>query len=133
MKERLSQVDSMLLISHNRDLLDSLCNKTLEIRDGKIKIYNGNYSFYKEQRGIEQKNEMVEYEKYVSEKTKLTNAIENRQRRSGKMRKAPKRMGNSEARLHTRQANEKQEKIHNAVNSLRTRLEKLEVKESPKE
>ena len=133
LKERLSQVDSMLLISHNRDLLDSLCNKTLEIRDGKIKIYNGNYSFYKEQRGIEQKNEMVEYEKYVSEKTKLTNAIENRQRRSGKMRKAPKRMGNSEARLHTRQANEKQEKIHNAVNSLRTRLEKLEVKESPKE
>lgn len=133
LKERLSQVDSMLLISHNRDLLDSLCNKTLEIRDGKIKIYNGNYSFYKDQRGIEQKNEMVEYEKYVSEKTKLTNAIENRQRRSGKMRKAPKRMGNSEARLHTRQANEKQEKIHNAVNSLRTRLEKLEVKESPKE
>lgn len=133
LKERLSQVDSMLLISHNRDLLDSLCNKTLEIRDGKIKIYNGNYSFYKEQRGIEQKNEMVEYEKYVSEKTKLTNAIENRQRRSGKMRKAPKRMGNSEARLHTRQANEKQEKIHNAVNSLKTRLEKLEVKESPKE
>lgn len=133
LKERLSQVDSMLLISHNRDLLDSLCNKTLEIRDGKIKIYNGNYSFYKEQREIEQKNEMVEYEKYVSEKTKLTNAIENRQRRSGKMRKAPKRMGNSEARLHTRQANEKQEKIHNAVNSLRTRLEKLEVKESPKE
>jgi macrolide transport system ATP-binding/permease protein len=133
LKERLSQVDSMLLISHNRDLLDSLCNKTLEIRDGKIKIYNGNYSFYKEQREIEQKNEMVEYEKYVSEKTKLTNAIENRQRRLGKMRKAPKRMGNSEARLHTRQANEKQEKIHNAVNSLRTRLEKLEVKESPKE
>jgi macrolide transport system ATP-binding/permease protein len=42
-------------------------------------------------------------------------------------------MGNSEARLHKRSANEKQEKINNAVNSLGTRLERLDVKEKPKE
>jgi len=49
------------------------------------------------------------------------------------MRKTPKRMGNSEARLHKRKTTQKQEKINNKINSLKTRLEKLEVKEKPKE
>jgi len=49
------------------------------------------------------------------------------------MRKAPKRMGNSEARLHKREATEKQKKIHNSINSMLTRLNKLEVKEKPKD
>lgn len=56
-----------------------------------------------------------------------------RQNRSKSMRKAPKRMGNSEARLHKRETTQKQQKINNAANSLKTRLDKLEVKEKPKE
>jgi len=133
LKKKLSGVDSFLLISHDRNLLDSLCNKTLEIKDGKIKLYNGNYSFYKEQNDMEFRRAEQEYDKYVSEKYKLETAIRDRQGKSKAMRKAPRRMGNSEARLHTRTANEKQEKIDNAANSLKTRLEKLEVKEKPKE
>ena len=69
----------------------------------------------------------------MAEKTALEQAISNRKRRAGKVRKAPSRMGNSEARLHKRQAGESQEKLYNAANSLVTRLEKLEVKEKPKE
>ncbi|HOJ09944.1 MAG TPA: ABC-F type ribosomal protection protein [Clostridiales bacterium] len=132
LKQKLSEVDSFLLISHDRNLLDSLCNKILEVKDGKFKFYNGNYSFYKEQSEKEQQHEEQEYEKYVTEKIKLEEAIIDRQNKSRTMRKAPRRMGNSEARLHTRLANEKQEKINNAVNSLKTRLEKLEVKEKPR-
>lgn len=133
LKQKLSGVNSFLLISHDRDLLDSLCNKILEIRNGKIKIYNGNYTFYKEQSEMEHQHAEQEYEKYVLEKTKLEGAIRDRQSKSRSIRKAPKRMGNSEARLHTRRANEKQEKIDDAGNSLKTRLKKLEVKEKPKE
>jgi len=133
LKQKLSEANSFLLISHDRDLLDSLCNKILEIRNGKIKIYNGNYTFYKEQSEMEYQRAEQEYQKYVLEKTKLEEAIRDRQSKSRSIRKAPKRMGNSEARLHTRKANEKQEKIDNAGNSLKTRLEKLEVKEKPRE
>lgn len=50
LKQKLSKVDSFLLISHDRLLLDSLCNKIIEVRDGKLKVYNGNYSFTKEER-----------------------------------------------------------------------------------
>ncbi len=131
--QKLSDVESFLLISHDRRLLDGLCNKILEIRDGTVQVYNGNYSAYKEQNDLERRKAEMDYEQYVSEKTKLERAIRDRKGRSGSMRKAPARMGNSEARLHKRAANEKQEKIHNAANSLKTRLEKLEVKEKPRD
>lgn len=133
LKQKLSEVESFLLISHDRLLLDSLCNKIIEVRDGKLKIYNGNYSFYKKQSEMEHERALSEYEKYISEKSNLEGAIIDRQSRAKSIRKAPKRMDNSEARLHRRSSNEKQEKIHNAVDSLKTRLNKLEVKEKPKE
>jgi macrolide transport system ATP-binding/permease protein len=133
LKQKLSGVESFLLISHDRSLLDSLCNRILEIKDGKIKLYNGNYSLYSEQNKLEYQWAEQEYEKYIADKSSLEAAIVDRRDRSKSIRKAPKRMGNSEARLHRRSATEKQEKLNNAVNSLKTRLEKLEVKEKPRE
>jgi macrolide transport system ATP-binding/permease protein len=130
--EKLSRVESFFLISHDRFLLDSLCNRILEVKDGGIRLYSGNYSDYRQQSELERRNAAVEYEKYQAEKEKLENAISNRSTKSVSIRKTPKRMGNSEARLHRRAASEKQEKIHNAVSSLKTRLEKLEVKEKPR-
>lgn len=131
--QKLDRLDSFVIISHDRSLLDKLCTHILEIRDGKVRMYNGNYTFYRQQYKMDQDRAADEYKKYISEKTALESAIANRAKRAKKMRKAPKRMGNSEARLHTRTANEKQEKLHNAANSLVTRLEKLEAKEKPRE
>lgn len=133
LRQKLEQLDSFVLVSHDRSLLDSLCNKIVEVEGGKIRIFNGNYTFYRQQIEIEHERTVSEYEKYAEEKEELENAIEGRKRRAKKMLKAPKRMGNSEARLHRREANERQEKLNNAANSLTTRLEKLEAKEKPRD
>ncbi|MDD4295392.1 MAG: ABC-F type ribosomal protection protein [Ruminiclostridium sp.] len=133
LEKKLTSMESFFLISHDRSLLDRLCNKIIEVADGRIKEYHGNFTFYQKQRDLEHKNAINEYEKHIHDKEKLEFAIENRTHQSKSMRKAPKRMGNSEARLHKRAANEKQEKIHNTVNSLKTRIEKLDAKEKPKE
>lgn len=133
LSQKLAGVASFLLISHDRYLLDNLCNRILEVKDGNIRAFSGNYSDYSEQSDLERRNAEMDYEKFTSEKAKLENAILNRKTKSTTMRKAPKRMGNSEARLHKRAATEKQEKINNAANSLKTRLEKLDVKEKPRE
>jgi macrolide transport system ATP-binding/permease protein len=132
LKQKLEGVDTFVMISHDRSLLDSLCNRILEVRDGKIRVFNGDFSFYRQSCEIEKKQAALEYEKYIDTKESMEAAISDRQHRAKAMRKAPKRMGNSEARLHTRAANEKQEKLHDAANSIMTRLEKLEVKEKPK-
>lgn len=131
-RQKLSELDTFMVISHDRLLLDSLCTKIIEVRDGSLRFYNGNYSFYKEQNEMEFEHSVQEYDKYVAERTSLEAAITDRRSKSKSIKKAPSRMGNSEARLHKRAANEKQEKINNAVNSLKTRLEKLEIKNKPK-
>jgi macrolide transport system ATP-binding/permease protein len=108
-------------------------NRQKTDKTGKVRVFNGNYSFYKQQCEMEQERAALEFEKYYDAKAGLEAAISNRQRRAKAVKKAPSRMGNSEARLHTRAANEKQEKLHSSVSILMTSLEKLEVKEKPRE
>lgn len=52
---------SILLVSHDRRFLDNLVQKTLELKNGKIKVYGGNYSFYREQKQIEEEAERRVY------------------------------------------------------------------------
>lgn len=124
---------SLLLISHDRELLDNFCNKIIEIENGKVKEYCGNYSDYKKQKLMELEREGFEYDQYVKEKKKLENAITNRKEKASSMKKTPTRMGNSEARLHKRSTTAKQAKVNQASKALKTRIEKLEKKKKPRE
>lgn len=130
--EKLAQTESFLLVSHDRSLLDTLCNRMIEIENGNVRFYDGNYSDYRRARQARTQRAQVEYAQYTQEKARLENALEERKRQARSVKKAPSRMGNSEARLYRRAAGEKQEKIHNAAKSIETRLEKLEVKEKPR-
>jgi len=133
LKNKLIKAETLVLISHDRELLDSICNKTIEISNGRLTFFEGNFSFYQQQKQKMLEREWFEYENFIDEKKHLEEAIINRKARAEAIKKAPTRMGNSEARLHRRSANEKQEKLHDAAKSINTRLEKLEVKSRPKE
>ncbi len=133
LEQKLSQAETLLIISHDRDLLNRLCNKTIEVKDGKLLFYEGNFSFYQKQKRIENERQWSEYEQYINGKARLENALSDRQIKSKSMKKAPGRMGNSEARLHKGKTNEKKRKLDNAANIIKTRLEKLEVKQKPRE
>lgn len=124
---------TLLIISHDRNLLDSVCNSIIEISNGKLNKYNGNYTKYKEIKGKELQRQNFEYDQYVKEKERLKKAIIVSSNSSKSVKKAPKRMGNSEARLHRREATEIQEKIERHSKSLETRLNKLERKEKPEQ
>lgn len=131
LQKKLSNIETFMLISHDRDFMDSLCNKIIEIENGKLVFYEGNYSSYIKQKFRERKSIQNEYDKYISEKSRLQKAITGRENKSKSMKKAPKRMGNSEARLHKRESNEKRKKVEGAAKTIKTRLKKLEVKEKP--
>lgn len=123
---------AMLLISHDRALLDALCTSIAELEDGHINMYQGGYSDYVEQKRMLRERAQFEYDAYRQERARLSAAIEARQRRASRS-KLPSRMGNSEARLHKRSATETEEKLHDAANALRSRLEHLEKKERPRD
>lgn len=124
---------TLLVISHDGELLDKVCTSIIEVEGGKLNFYNGNYSEYKQQKEMERERQFLEYTQYVSEKKRLENSLIEKKSHAKSIRKAPKRMGNSEARLHKRSSGEIQEKLYKASKSIKTRIEKLEKKEKPKD
>lgn len=90
--------------------MDSLCSRIIEIEDGKLALYEGNYSSYKRQKTLGMQFRQKKYEHYISEKSRLQRTIEQTEKSSKSMRKAPRRMGNSEARLHKGSTSEKRKK-----------------------
>ena len=133
LEQKLLEFDgALLIISHDRLLLDSVCNQILEIESGKITVYSGNYSAYRLQKEAETARREFEYEQYISERRKLEEAILERKQRVREMKKTPSRMGNSEARLHKREVNRKKARLDRAAKGMESRIEKLEVKERPK-
>lgn len=131
--QMLEQCSTLLLISHDRAVLNRLCTRIIEVKDGHLHFYTGNFTAYHEQREQDFKRQEFEYQQYRSEKSRLEKAAYQRGQASNSVRKAPSRMGNSEARLHKRAVGEKMEKLDNARKTILSRLEQLEVKEKPQE
>lgn len=124
---------AFVIISHDREFLDKLCNKIIELEDGKIKIYNGNYTSFKAQKEGEMQRKLFEYEQYEKEKRRLDAAIDETKGKVKNMRKAPARMGNSEARLHKMGNQKAKANLDRAVRNMEARIEHLEEKEKPKQ
>lgn len=124
---------ALVIVSHDRALLDGLCTRVWELEGGKLRVYRGIWSAYRSQKAMEEKRAWDEYESYAEERNHLAVASRGAMRKSKSVRKAPKRMGNSEARLHRRQAAEISEKLARTSKAIGRRLEKLEVKEKPRD
>ena len=122
-----------ILISHDRDFINQTCDKIFELSHGELEVFNGDYSFYLDERVKRKKFAQKEYEGYVNEKKRLTGIANDIKVQSSKVRTTPKRMGNSEARLHKMGGQGNKKKLDKQVRSVKSRIDQLEVKEKPKE
>lgn len=129
----LQLAESVLLISHDRRLLDTVCNRIIAIENGELQFYHGNYSTYLEQRKLKREFAAFEYNQYIDEKIRLENSIKQIKQKASKMKSAPKRMGNSEARIHKGDVKARQKKVQRSSRAMKSRLEALEVKHNVKE
>lgn len=124
---------ALLLVSHDRNFLDALCSEILELEDGHITRYPGNYTAFEAEKARRRDHSRFEYEQYRKEKARLSAAIAAKEQHAKSVTSLPKRMGNSEARLHRRATTEIEEKLHKTASAMRARLEHLEEKERPRE
>lgn len=124
---------ALLLVSHDRKFLDQLCNTIVEIDNGQIKVYKGNYSKYLIFKDEERKRSETEYFQYVDEKRYLEKAILEKEGLRDTIRKAPRRMGNSEARLCKMGDQKAKKNLDGNIKALKSRIDHLEVKEKPKQ
>jgi macrolide transport system ATP-binding/permease protein len=132
LNKKLNQCNTFVLVSHDRELLNGLCNCIWYLSDETVTAYPGNYDGFLHIQETEKAQQAWDYERYVSEKSHLEGALDIVSSKASKMKGPPKRMGNSEARLHRRD-NKSQEKLHNAKNALKTRLEKLDKVDRPRD
>ena len=67
---------ALFVVSHDRYFLDKLTSRTLELENGKLNSYKGNYSKYKILKEERYKTELREYEKQLEKTKKLKEYID---------------------------------------------------------
>ena len=123
---------AILLISHDRMLLRRICNRIWYLRDGTILDFPGGYDDFIAERDRRMERETFEYEQYKAERKRLKESAQKMAERASQVKKAPGRMGNSEARLHKREWTDSVLQLSHAKRTIQNRMEHLEVKEKPK-
>ena len=123
---------AILLISHDRALLRRLCNRIWYLRDGTILDFPGGYDDFIVERDRRMERETFEYEQYRAEQKRLKESAQRMAEKAAQVKKAPGRMGNSEARLHKREWTDSVLQLSHAKRTIQNRMEHLEVKEKPK-
>lgn len=124
---------AVVLISHDRTLLDKVCTKIIEVEAGLVREYTGNFTDYRNQKAHNRERANFEYEQYVKEKKRLEIAAQEKSQVATTMRDAPKRMGEKEARLHKAKTGSKRAKVNKAAKAIESRIEQLDIKEKPRE
>ncbi len=71
---------AFVVISHDRYFLDRVTNKTFELRSGRLRVYNGNYTEYMRQSEVERLSEERSYENTKKEIERLEGIVEQQRR-----------------------------------------------------
>ncbi|WP_282805577.1 ribosomal protection-like ABC-F family protein [Lactobacillus isalae] len=114
LEEALDNYDGTLLfVSHDRYFINELANKIISVRDGHAKIYNGNYSYYLDEKA-KQAAAAQEAEAQKAETETTSSASQNK----GKLSYQEQKARDSQKR-----------KLERAVSDAEARIEKLEAEE----
>lgn len=102
---------TLLFVSHDRYFINELANKIISVRDGHAKIYNGNYSYYLDEKA---KQAAAVQEAKAEQTESTTSANQNK----GKLSYQEQKARDSQKR-----------KLERAVSDAEARIEKLETEE----
>ena len=135
---RLASLDSFILVSHDRELLDRRCNIIIEIEAGEIQTYSGNYSSYCEQKKQAFERASFEYAQYTDEIKRLSLAYKKKKEQAKKAAKRPRSLSSSEAKAiefsaPTRSPKGKAKSMERSAENIKKRIEHMDIKEKPRE
>lgn len=122
---------AMVLVSHDRKLLDDVCKQIWELEDGCLRIFDGNYSAWARQKEQEREHQQFEYEQYRREKRRLEHLTTEIEEDARNMTKTPRNMGVSEWKLYKGIAKQQQSHVSNRGSAVKSRLSHMQIKEKP--
>jgi len=138
LKKMLKNSDSFILISHNRELLDELTNRTLVIYNNELIDFPDNYSKYKQWEAEDEKRQWREYKNYENEKKRLKEAAKGKRSQAKRSSKKPKGKSSSEIKQMNfgslgKSVGGKEKALESQAKHIEKRIEQLEIKKKPKQ
>ena len=124
---------AMILVSHDRALLRKLCDRIWRLEDGKIDDFPGGYDACQAELQRRREYQQFKYDRSRAEQARLKAAAQRQTEWAASVKKVPKRMGNSEARLHTREYTNAVLALSHAKRTLENRMERVERVERPRD
>ncbi|MEK4425519.1 Msr family ABC-F type ribosomal protection protein [Solibacillus sp. FSL K6-1523] len=121
---------ALVLISHDRAILDELVTSIWEVSDGEVHVYAGNYNDYVTQKQLEREQQIQAHEQFVKEKSRLERAAREKMKKAEKIAQASN-MSKKEANalpnrmIETKSKGTSQKAIHRAAKAIEKRMEKL--------
>lgn len=134
--ERLKSISTLVLVSHDRTLLNHQCNRILEIEQGVVTEYEGNYDDYIMQKQQIKARAITEYEQYTEEINRLKTIYQKKKEKARQIARKPRGMSNSEAKAREFSASHrspasKSKMLERSAQNIQQRMEHMEVKEKP--
>lgn len=127
---------TIITVSHDRYFLDGLVSRIIEVVDGKVNLYDGNYTDYKEQKERAFTEQMNRYEQNKKQQKQVESAIVQLKNWSTKAHQNSTKADDSGQKIGLKEYKRaKAKKMDNQVKSQTKRLEKMieRSEEKPKE
>jgi ATP-binding cassette subfamily F protein 3 len=119
------------IVSHDRAFLDGATERTFELEAGSLKVFGGNYSFYKAQRAVERTAAVHAYETYRDEVARLTQAARAEKDDALRINSDRKRTRDNDAFAPAFFADRASKKKSSAAKVMERRMRHMDVVERP--
>ena len=123
---------TLLFVSHDRYFINELANKIISVRDGHAKIYNGNYSYYLDEKAKQAAAaQEAETQKAEAETTPVASqnkgklSYQEQKARDSQKRKLERAVSDAEAKIEKLEAEEKEIQTEMANPDIAASFEKL--------
>ena len=134
--ERLLCIQTLVLVSHDRMLLNHQCNRIWELENGFINEYEGNYDAYLQQKKHILARETIEYEQYREDIGRLKKAVMKKKEQAKKAACKPHEKSSSDVKAQGfsathRSPASKAQALERSARNIQHRIEHMEIKEKP--
>lgn len=121
---------AVVIVSHDRSFINETASKILELKDGKLKIYPGDYDAYKAHKELEAEQALATYQAGLEERKRLQKVIVRKRSDSDHTHKHIKRADNDKAQRDYFK-NRVTRGLGKQVRALQTRFDQLDDLEKP--
>ena len=122
---------AVVLVSHDRQFINDTVSEIFEIERGTLTVYGGDYSFYREEKGIQAEATLLHYESQQKEKRRLTKVMRDQKDEGNRKNLDRTNHRDNDKMAASYHADRSSIKIHSAAKNTESRIGRMDLMEKP--